>query len=237
MEKQAHIQLDSSIGATKAIVVGDPARVEKFRAFLTDVQDLVFNREYKSILGTYNGEKVLIMSTGMGAPSAAIGCEELHNIGIRRVIRVGSAGASDPSIKLGELVIATGVVRSDGLSGNYVPKEFPAVPAPRLVAAAMQIVPDAHFGIIRSHDGFYTDTYDAEQEIWSKKGVIAEDMESSIIVVLGQYRGFEALSILNNVVEFQADLQDGINNLVNEAAVVEAGELKSIETALKIITN
>ena len=72
MSKMPHIQLDESINATAAILPGDPARVDAIAAFLTDVKEEGFNREYKSITGTYKGKRILAISTGMGGPSTAI---------------------------------------------------------------------------------------------------------------------------------------------------------------------
>ena len=72
MGKMPHIQLDRSIGATAAILPGDPARVDHIAGYLTDVRREGFNREYKSITGTYQGIRILAISTGMGGASAAI---------------------------------------------------------------------------------------------------------------------------------------------------------------------
>ena len=80
--KMPHIQLDASIHATAAILPGDPARVDAIAAFLTDVREEGFNREYKSITGTYKGRRILAISTGMGGPSTAICVEELSLIHI-----------------------------------------------------------------------------------------------------------------------------------------------------------
>ena len=63
--KMPHIQLDASIHTTAAILPGDPARVDAIAAFLTDVREEGFNREYKSITGTYKGRRILAISTGM----------------------------------------------------------------------------------------------------------------------------------------------------------------------------
>ena len=92
-EKMYHIGLDANDveGAKYAILPGDPGRVEKIAAMLENAKPLAVNREYTSYLGTIAGEKVLVMSTGMGGPSTAIGVEELTQIGINTMIRVGTA--------------------------------------------------------------------------------------------------------------------------------------------------
>ncbi|MBQ6531828.1 MAG: hypothetical protein IJI33_02415 [Solobacterium sp.] len=90
---QPHIHLDDSIQAPCALMPGDPKRVDVIARFLDHVQELTFNREYRSILGEYKGMKVIGISTGMGGSSVAIAVEELNKIGTRIQMRVGSAGA------------------------------------------------------------------------------------------------------------------------------------------------
>lgn len=235
MEIQAHIQLTEIKEVSKAIIVGDPKRVDTIKSYLTSPMDLAFNREYKSIIGTYKGAKILVISTGIGAPSTAIAIEELSNIGIDTIIRVGSCGAMQKNISLGELVISTGAVRDEGLTKKYVPKIFPAIPTPELLERARQLAPSSHFGITRSHDGFYMPDNAETEAMWSRFGILGGDMETSALYVLGQLKNIRTLSILNNVVLFEEDLNEGVNNLVNEAEIVTNGERASIELALNIL--
>ena len=116
---QPHIQLDESLHIKYAILPGDPARVGRIAQQLEHVEELKFNREYRSLRGTYKGVPVLAMSTGMGGPSTAIGVEELNQIGVKCLIRIGSAGALQRGIGLGDLILVTGAVRDDGTSATY----------------------------------------------------------------------------------------------------------------------
>lgn len=234
---QPHTQLTHAIGTDRAIIMGDPARVDTIAKLMENPKPWAFNREYKSVIGTYRGQKILAMSTGIGAPSAGIGVEELHNVGVKYVIRVGSAGAMQHDIPLGQLVIAEGIVRDDGLSCKYVPAIYPAVPSCRLLHLAHRYAPDATYGIVRSHDGFYMDDNAEVEAFWSKKGIKADDMESGILMVIGRLRGMETLSILNNVVLYQGNLAEGVNSLVNSAELVAAGERASLLAALNILTD
>ncbi len=118
--KMPHIQLDASIHATAAILPGDPARVDAIAAFLTDVREEGFNREYKSITGTYKGRRILAISTGMGGPSTAICVEELADLGVTDLIRIGSCGALQRDLRLGQLVICDRAVCDDGTSQTYL---------------------------------------------------------------------------------------------------------------------
>lgn len=234
---QPHTQLTPAIGTDSAIIMGDPARVDTIAKLMEDVQPWAYNREYKSVLGTYKGKRILAMSTGIGAPSAGIGVEELHNVGVKKVIRVGSAGAMQHGIALGQLVIAEGIVRDDGLSRKYVPEIYPAVPSYRLLHLAHKYAPKAYYGIVRSHDGFYVDDNTEVETYWSKKGIAADDMESGILMVIGRLRHMETLSILNNVVLYQGDLAAGVNDLVNSGDLVAEGERNSLLTALNILSD
>ncbi len=235
MEKQPHIQLSGEDVCSKAIIVGDLARVEKIGAFLTDVRPLADNREFKSLRGKYKGCDIMALSTGIGAPSACIAVEELARTGVREIIRVGSCGAMQKDIALGELVIALGAVRCDGLTKNYLPENYPAIPSLELLERAQKLAPEAVYGIIRSHDGFYMDDNEAVEEYWSHFGIVGADMESSALFVVGSLRKVKTLSILNNVVIYQGDLADGVNDLVAGEDKVALGEKKSIELALEIL--
>ncbi|MBO0443058.1 nucleoside phosphorylase [Vagococcus fluvialis] len=235
MEIQAHIQLSSQNNVTKAIIVGDPKRVDTIKPYLTNVTDLAFNREYKSILGMYKEEPILVISTGIGAPSTAIAIEELDNIGIKTIIRVGSCGAMQKEINLGELVISTGTVRDEGLTKKYVPIDYPAIPSLDLLSNAKAIYPTAHFGITRSHDGFYMPDNTETESLWSSFGILGGDMETSTLYVLGSLKKMKTLSILNNVVLYEADLNEGVNSLVNEDSIVATGESNSIKLALELL--
>ena len=119
MNKMPHIQLDGSVNATAAILPGDPARVDAIATFLTDVKEEGFSREYKSITGTYKGHRILAISTGMGGASTAICVEELADLGFQDLIRIGSCGALQSHLQLGQLVLCDRAVCDDGTSQTY----------------------------------------------------------------------------------------------------------------------
>ena len=108
---QPHIQLEETLGIQYAILPGDPARVDRIAQQLDNVEELAFNREYRSLKGTYQGIPVLAMSTGMGGASMAIAVEELRNIGVTHIIRIGSAGAMQTGILLREHIMVRGALR------------------------------------------------------------------------------------------------------------------------------
>ncbi len=234
---QPHIRFSEEEAAKYAILPGDPKRVDRIAKFLDDVKEITFNREYKSVSGYYKGVKVIAMSTGMGGPSTAIGVEELANIGVEAMIRIGSCGALRSGIKLGDLVIVNGAVRDDGTSKAYIEQSYPSIPDTELLMDVIQAAKDMeypyHVGIGRSHDCLYGDPKNNLDSYWGSKGVISSDMETSTLFVVGSLRGVKTASILNNVVEVDGDLMDGINSYVDAESAVAEGEKREILTALE----
>src|SRR5439155_19071213 len=94
---------------------------------LEGAREVDFSCKYPTFTGKVDGVPLPTMSTGMGGQSVAIGVEALHELGVNTLLRVGTCGASQPEIKIGDLVIAIGAVRSEGTPDGYVPKEYPAI--------------------------------------------------------------------------------------------------------------
>lgn len=236
-EKQAHIRLSKQDSAKYAILPGDPGRIDHIKKYLTDVKELAYNREIRSISGYYKGIKVLAVSTGMGGASTGITVEELHNIGVDYMIRIGSCGALDRSIRLGDLILVNGAVRDDGASKAYIEPIYPAIPDTRLLMATIQAAEELnirfHIGPGRSHDSFYTDREEEIDAYWSKHGILAADMETAALFTIGALRGVKCASILNTVVEYEKDFENNINDYVNGETVVKQGEAHEIITALE----
>ena len=201
MELMPHLKLPDNLGIRYAILTGDPARVDRIGEQLEDVQELAFNREYKSIRGTYQGLPVLAVSTGIGGPSMGIAVEELTRMGVTHLIRIGSCGALQKNIRLGDLILVQGAVRDEGASKTYLDPIYPAVPDFDLLCACAAAVKEeeipAHVGLARSHDSFYTDQEDEIDAFWSGKGVLGADMETAALFVIGRLRGVHTASILN----------------------------------------
>ena len=218
MEKQYHIGFDDSHGALYAILPGDPGRVEKIAAFLENPRLFCQNREYTTWLGELklsNGksETVMVMSTGMGGPSTAIGVEELFITGVRNFIRVGTCGGMALPVTGGDLVIATGAIRMEGTTKEYVPVEFPAVAnldiTNALVKAAGNLNARWHAGIVQCKDSFYgqhsPERMPAGRELMDKwhalikAGCLASEMESATLYIVSQILGTRAGCVLNVV--------------------------------------
>ena len=233
---QPHIRLDQNHGAVCALLPGDPARLDRIKTFLSDVIELAYNREYRSLVGSYQGIRVLAVSTGIGGASAGIAVEELHNLGVQNMIRIGSCGALQPQVKIGDLILVNGAVRDDGASKTYIDPIFPAVPDSELlfacISAANARAYRFHTGIARSHDSFYTDREAEIDSYWSKRGVLGADMETAALFTIGHLRGVRTMSILNNVVAFEEDTLDAIGSYVDGESAAMQGEAHEILTSL-----
>jgi uridine phosphorylase len=234
---QPHIRLDSGLKIKYALLPGDPARLDRIAPFLEDVQELASNREYRSLKGSYKGIEILAISTGIGGASAGIAVEELHNIGVSVMIRIGSCGSLQKEVKLGDLVIVNGAVRDDGASKTYIDAAYPAVPDPFLLQACITSAQDFgfpfHVGLARSHDSFYTDREEEIDAYWSKRGVLGADMETAALFTIGRLRGVRTASILNNVVTYEDDTADSIAHYVDGENLAMQGEKHEILTALE----
>jgi len=213
MEKLYHIDFDDTHGAAYAILPGDPGRVEKIAQNLDNPRFYHQNREYTTWLGELSGKTVMVMSTGMGGPSTAIAVEELVKTGVKNFIRVGTCGGMALPVLGGDIVIATGAIRMEGTSKEYVPIEFPAVAnldiTNALVEAAKRLNAKWHAGVVQCKDSFYgqhsPDRMPAGYELndkweaWIKAGCLASEMESSALYIVSQILGARSGCVLNVV--------------------------------------
>lgn len=237
--RQPHIQLDETIQARCAILPGDPARLDRIAKQMNDVHELAYNREFRSLEGTYQGVWIIAISTGIGGSSAAIAIEELSRLGIHAMIRIGSCGALQKNIQLGDLIFACGAIRDEGTSKAYADVTYPAVPDPDLLNYCRQIAKEegwpSHTGIVHSHESFYVDDNEMIESEWSRKGVLGSDMETAALFVAGRLRHVAAASILNNVVLYGNDTADAIGSYADGAARAAEGERREIHTALEAL--
>lgn len=241
MNKQPHIHLTEKEGAGYALLPGDPERVSRVKAFLDEPVELAYNREYRSLKGSYKGVDVLVVSTGIGGPSAGIAIEELKQIGVHTLIRIGSSGALQSHVEVGDLILCEGAVRDEGTSKAYISSNYPAVSnhtvLSHLITQAEAFSFPHHVGLVRSHDSFYTDEEEAIDAYWSKQGLLGSDMETAALFTLARLRGLRAASILNVVVPYSGNLQAGINQLQSGESLTKTGEQNEIKLALETIAS
>ncbi|MBV7388615.1 uridine phosphorylase [Pasteurellaceae bacterium TAE3-ERU1] len=205
-------------GAKVAIVPGDPARVERIAQKMDNPTFLASTREYTSWLGYVNNHPVVVCSTGIGGPSVSIAVEELAQLGVRTFLRIGTTGAIQPHINVGDILVTTGAVRLDGASQHFAPLEYPAVAdfacTTALYNAAQASGQQTYIGITASSDTFYPgqeryDTYTGKVcrrfrgslKEWQSLNVMNFEMESATLFTmcsaLGLRAGMVAAAIVN----------------------------------------
>ncbi len=208
-----HIGLTKDNIAKYAILPGDPGRVEKIAQYLDSPKEIAFNREFKTFEGYIDSEKVLVVSTGIGGPSTAICVEELAQIGVDTFIRVGTCGGMQLNVDPGDIIIASGAIRMEGTSKEYMPIEFPAVAdffvTQALTRAAEKLGYKHHIGVVQAKDSFYSqhnpnsmgvsDELNSKWKAWIKGGCLASEMESAALYIVSAVRGLRSGAVFHCV--------------------------------------
>ncbi len=198
MSKQPHLLVSDGELADIALIPGDPGRVDRIASLCDESTVVAENREYKVVNATFEGRDLTICSTGIGCPSAAIAVEELHAVGVETVIRVGTTGALQTGIEIGDMVVATGAAKDEGTSKRYESETLPAVPdyevLSALVDAAEANDEDVHVGPIATDDAFYAET-EAYVDAWEAAGMLAVEMEAAAVFSLARRKGMRAGAI------------------------------------------
>ncbi len=193
-----HLHIKEGDVGRYVLLPGDPARCEKIAAYFDQPHFVSQNREYVTWTGTLLGEKVSVVSTGIGCPSTAIAVEELIDVGADTFIRVGSSGAIQPGARKGDVAIVTAAIRDEGTTSHYLPLEFPAVADLDVVSAlreaARKLGLRHHVGIAQSKDSFYGEVertrmpmaarLEERWQAWVAGGAICSEMEASALFIL-----------------------------------------------------
>jgi purine-nucleoside phosphorylase len=197
-----HINAKEGQIAESILLPGDPLRA-KFIAenFLQDV--ICYNevRGMYGFTGTYKGKKVSVQGTGMGVPSISIYVNELiQSYGVKNLIRVGTCGSFQESVKVRDMVI--GMAASTDSNVNKIRfngRDFAPTASFKLLKKAYDIAVekgiDPKVGNIFSSDTFYHDDPDAWKH-WAKFGCLAVEMEAAGLYTLAAKYGVDALTIL-----------------------------------------
>lgn len=198
----AHIQAEPGDFAETLLMPGDPLRARMIAdTYLDDVVQVNGVRNMLGFTGHYHGQRVSVMGSGMGIPSLSIYAHELFSqYGVQRIVRVGSCGAVQPQVKLGELVIGMGastdsVVNRKRLMGF----DFAAIADYRLLESVVRQADRSgqavHVGNVFSADLFY----DPQPELFErmqKMGILAVEMEAAGLYGIAAELGKQALTVL-----------------------------------------
>jgi uridine phosphorylase len=175
--------------AERVLLPGDPGRALMLaQELLTEPKMFNHNRGLWGYTGAAaDGEPLTIQSTGMGGPSAAIVFEELCELGVKRAVRVGTCGALDGGLSLGDLVVAREALAADGASR--------ALGAGERIGAPGSLAIEGRAGLVVSTDLFY-DPDPAREDAWREAGAIAVEMETAALFAVGARRGVEVAAVL-----------------------------------------
>jgi DeoD family purine-nucleoside phosphorylase len=204
-----HIRAEKGEYAEACLLPGDPLRAKYVaETFLEDAQQRNWERGMLGYTGTFESKPVSVQATGMGCPSAGIVIEELAQLGVKRLLRIGTCGGLQPDMELGDLVVALSAVPADSTATHYVGGEPHAPTADwelihAAVHAAKELGKPVRVGPIVSSDIFYDPDPERAQR-WSDRGILAVEMEAAVLFTLGALRKVKAgclLTVSDVVVE------------------------------------
>ncbi len=225
-----------------ALLSGDPERARLIaQTALRDARVLSENRGLHSYVGTLpNGVPILSTTSGMGAPSLSIVVNELVQVGVRTIIRVGTSGSIQPQILPGSIVISSAALCRQGAADDIAPREFPAAADPfvtvALIEAARAEGVDYYAGVTASVDTFYEGQERTESanphllrwlrgitDEYRRLNVLNYEMEAGTLFKMGLVYGFAAGCVCGIVAQRTA----------SEAIVVERKAL-AVERAIAV---
>src|SRR5439155_14692918 len=167
---------------------------------LEDAVQVNGERGLLGFTGTYRGKRVSVQSTGMGCPTATIVSEELIQLGVTRLLRVGTCGGLQPRLALGDIIVAISAVPADSTALHLVGNE-PHCPTASwdvvhgAVHVAKELGQPLSIGPVVSSDLFYNpDSGQAGR--WAARGVLGVEMEAAALFTLGALRGVKTGCIL-----------------------------------------
>lgn len=228
-----HIGAKPNEIAETVLISGDPLRAKYVAEKM--LSDVFCYNEVRGMLGytgMYNGKRVSVQGTGMGIPSTAIYVHELiHDYNVKKIIRIGTCGALQASLRVGQLILADAAY-TDSYTHlmHFDVMDFAPGADENLLKQARETAAkhgiSAIEGTIFSTDAFYSD--DANRwESWIKRGILAIEMESSILYTLASKNKVQALSILT--------VSDNlITNELSTAKEREQASMEMMKLALEI---
>ncbi|MDD5236441.1 MAG: hypothetical protein PHU91_02070 [Candidatus Omnitrophica bacterium] len=208
MQKEVHltgkdltgmVQLRPQDVGKYAIVPGPRDRLD---VLLKKIENPVRNfsfMEYSMYTGMYQGIKITAMNGGRFSTDTSITSEVMCNAKIENIIRIGTCGALDENIKVGDLFVADKIIRGDGVTPYYVDKDFQTQAdkklADTLYAVAKSMGVNVHRGTVWTTDALLRETREIV-EAKRKEGALAVDMVSSTLLTIAQTYHIRAGSIL-----------------------------------------
>jgi purine-nucleoside phosphorylase len=197
-----HLEAKPGEIAESVLLPGDPMRAKWIaETFLEDAYCYNDVRAMLGYTGTFKGQRISVQGTGMGIPSALIYCHELINeYGVKNLIRVGSAGAYQPEIKLRDIVIAMAASSTSGINNSrFINADYSPTANFELLMKAANYAREHDIpikaGNVLSTDEFYEDDFDA-YKLWAEFGVLCVEMEAAGLYTIAAKHNVRALAIL-----------------------------------------
>ena len=238
-ERQYHIALGPGELAEYILLPGDPDRTARIATRLDSIELERRNREFATVTGSYRGQRVSVVSTGIGTDNVEIVVAEILAITEHPTfIRVGSCGSLQPEIGLGDLIISSGAVRLEATTSFFVHDGYPAVAdyeaVAALVEAADRLGHRAHVGVTATAPGFFGAQgrpipalpirYPDLAEEMARQRVLNFEMEASALLVLaGLARSRAGVVCAVYAQRTTGDVVAGAAKDRAEAACVETG--------------
>jgi purine-nucleoside phosphorylase len=204
-----HLRAEPGDYADACLLPGDPLRAKYIaETYFDDPRQVNGERGLLGYTGTWGGKAISVQGTGMGCPGATIVFEELIQLGVRKLLRVGTCGGLQPDHALGDMIVAISAVPADSTAMHLVGNEphCPTASWP-LVHGAVHVAKETgqplHVGPIVSSDLFYNPD-EGQYERWSRRGVLGVEMEAAALFTVGALRGVQAgclLTVSDIVVE------------------------------------
>ena len=197
-----HIGAKKGDIADTVLLPGDPLRAKWIaETYLEDISCYNKVRNMFGYTGTYKGRRISVQGTGMGVPSISIYAHELINdYNVKNLIRVGSAGSYQKSVKIRDIVIAMAASSTSGINQyRFQGADFAPTASFKLFQQAIEKAKEKNIevkaGNVLTSDEFYADEFESYQ-LWSKFGVLCVEMESSGLYTIAAKHGVNALSLL-----------------------------------------
>jgi purine-nucleoside phosphorylase len=198
-----HLRAEPGDFASTVLMPGDPLRARYIaETFLDDARLVTDVRSMEGWTGTYNGAPISVQGSGMGVPSFQIYATELVKFfGVERIVRVGSCGALQTSLALGDVVVGIGAGTDSNCNQTRLQgRDLPAVADYQLLAdtmaAAAELGIDPKVGTIFTSDFFYDPDPNTQVfELLARYGFLAVEMEAAGLYGLAAELGFAALAV------------------------------------------
>ena len=231
-----HISAAPGEIAENVILPGDPLRAKYIaETYLTDAVRVNEIRNTWGYTGTYKGQRISVMSTGMGAPSMLIYATELcREYGCKKLLRLGTAGATQEHIQLGDIILSQGISTTSAINDYALPGHFAPIADFGLLDKAYHLARECgcpvYVGNTLTNDHLYVENKLEYSKLWAKYGILASEQEGVALYTTAALYGARALMLLSIVVNMYRP-DESVSDAVKESGLDSIIQL-ALDTAL-----